>query len=246
MSLRRTSGRSLARVVKPSAAEAVGVARDGPRLGVQREADLDRLAIRRRLHRIASGFDDGGQVDGVDIEPKPAGDDAVDVEDVLDELFLRVGVAADRVDGLALLGLAQVAAAKEVGPAGDRVERRSKLVGEMRQELVFRAVRGLGFRPGVALRDEQRLSLGLGGAPAQRDGELIGHGIGEVEIYFVAQVAFELENAEGLVVVHDERKRQEPLSRGPGVRRPWVRGRPPGQVGECGDRPGRVASQLPR
>ena len=76
-----------------------------------------------------------------------AGDDARDVEDVLDQLRLQLRVAADDVDGLADRVRARDRAAEQhLHPAEDRVQRRAQLVRERGQELVLEAARFFGGR----------------------------------------------------------------------------------------------------
>ncbi len=73
-----------------------------------------------------------------------AGDDARDVEDVLDQLRLRLGVAADDVDGLPGAVGRQRAGEQHLHPAEDGVERRAQLVRQRREEIVLQPARLFG------------------------------------------------------------------------------------------------------
>ena len=108
---------------------------------------LDRRSAwpaRRRPDRRRSPLDDGREVDRRDVEPQLAGDDARDVEEVLDEAHLRAGVALDAAErALARLRRSSGAARRICEPAEDRVERRAQLVRQRGEELVLEAVRFL-------------------------------------------------------------------------------------------------------
>ena len=85
---------------------------------------------------------DRGQVHRAHVEPQLAGDDARDVEDVLDELGLRARVALDGLDGARHGRRVELARSRSMwAQPDDRVERRAQLVGERGQELVLEPVR---------------------------------------------------------------------------------------------------------
>ena len=82
----------------------------------------------------------GAEVDRRGSEPELAGDDARDVEQVLDELGLRPRVALDGLERArrSARGV-ELAAAEQLRPAEHGVERRAQLVRDGRQELVLDA-----------------------------------------------------------------------------------------------------------
>ena len=62
--------------------------------------------------------DDGGEVDGLDVEAELAADDAAHVEQVLDELGLGAGVALDDLEALGeVVGVGAAAACGGAGPS---------------------------------------------------------------------------------------------------------------------------------
>ena len=160
-------GRELDRVrqqVPDDLLQAVGIAAQGPDRR-HRDGELDVLGRRRRLHGRRRRVDHRGQVERPDAEADLPGDDPGDVQQVLDELGHRLGVAIDRVQRLlAPLGL-EVAALEPPRPADERVEGRAQLVRERGQELVLRAAGRLGRRPRRLLVAQQ---------PLARPGQLLG------------------------------------------------------------------------
>src|SRR5262249_54903073 len=96
-----------------------------------------------------------------DAQPRLSRGEALDVEDVRDELALRERVAGDGVDrALAALGV-QAARLQEVGPGDDRVERAPQLVGDRGEELVPHEDGALGLTPRGLLALQQSLALDL-------------------------------------------------------------------------------------
>ena len=167
---RPARGRELDRVgqeVPDHLLQAVGIAGDRPRARLEQELQADPLRARRR----GSPSRPPPSTTAVrsrarDVQAQLAGDDAGDVEHVLDELGLRPGVAVD--DGHRAgrgVGL-QVALHQQRGPAHDGVQRRAQLVGQRGQELVLQPVRVLGLaeQPGRAPRRAARARPGCGAA----------------------------------------------------------------------------------
>ena len=99
---------------------------------------------------------DGRQIHLANVEQQLAAGDARDVEQVLDQPRLRVRIAIDALERvLDFLG-GQLAAAQQVDPADDRVERRAQLVRQRGEELVLQAI-------GLLLAIEQLGALALRG-----------------------------------------------------------------------------------
>jgi hypothetical protein len=114
---------------------------------------------RRWAHRLDGGVDDRRQIDLGHLDPQLAGDDARDVEQILDEIGLHLGVALDGLERALLLGLVELPRAEEARPAEDGVERRAQLVRDRRQELVLDARRPLGRQPRLARLDLRGLEV---------------------------------------------------------------------------------------
>ena len=76
---------------------------------------------------------------------KVARDDPGDVEQVLDELGLDLGVAVDGVEALLDVLVVELARAEQSRPADDGVERRPQLVRERGEELVLHPAGRLGL-----------------------------------------------------------------------------------------------------
>ena len=125
------------------------------------------------------------EIDRLGLETQLAGDDARDVEDVLDQHRLRLGVALDRLERLARLLGREVARAQHAGPSDHRRQRRAQLVRQRGQELVLGAVGGLGLLARLPLAlDHARvlvldalLGLDVGGGDDPAD-----HGAGVVAL----------------------------------------------------------------
>ena len=104
------------------------VAGDGAGERIEHLVDADALGVGRRHDGGEGGLDDLGELQPLDVEAEVAGDDAGDVEQVLDELGLDLGVPLDgREPFLQVLGV-DLAGAEDLGPAEDGVERRAQLV----------------------------------------------------------------------------------------------------------------------
>ena len=123
-------GRELDRVreqVPNDLLQPAAVAEYWSRVGIQHRFDANVLGVGGRTHRVDGGADDLRQVDGGDIQPHLARNDAAHIEQVFDELRLGFGVSLD--DCQTFMFLAVVFRAKhELGVTQDRVERRSQFV----------------------------------------------------------------------------------------------------------------------
>ena len=90
--------------------------------------------------------DDRADVDEVDVQPQLTGDDPAHVQQIVDDLILRHGVAHDRVDSPGDFGRVQQAALQHARPSEDSGQRRAELMADRREKLVlepgrlFRAV----------------------------------------------------------------------------------------------------------
>ena len=142
--------------------EPVGVAGDRPGPRVEHALDPDGLGLGGRPHGVHGGLDDLLEVDRADVEPHLARDDARDVEQVVDQLDLGVGIALDGLQGPGQLRLApDLSGAHHARPAVHRVQRRAQLVREHGEELLLRAVGRLGGGARLALPVEQLLAVRL-------------------------------------------------------------------------------------
>ena len=118
--------------------------------------DADALGVGCRQHGGEGGLDDLGKVQPLDVEAEVAGDDAGDVEQVVDELGLGLRIPLDgREPLLQVLGV-DLAGAEDLGPAEDGVERRAQLVRERGQEFVLHAVGRLGLGPAASAAASSR------------------------------------------------------------------------------------------
>ena len=137
------------------------VARDWPGVRVDDFAKLDLLGVRRGADGIDSEVDDACQVGALHVESNFAGDDAAHVQQVVDELRLRAGVALDGVDALAEVLGRELVQAQELRPAEDGIERGAQLVRQRGEKLVLHdaGVLGLGARGAFGL---QQLSALVG------------------------------------------------------------------------------------
>ena len=143
--------------------QAVGIRVHGPALRLQRGVEHDALALGGGTDGVQRGLDDGGRLHRAHVQAQLAGDDARDVQQVLDELALRACVALDGLQRARRGGLVEPAAAQRDRPAEHGIERRAQLVGERGEELVLDPVGGLGLgaRPLLA-RQELRVADGDG------------------------------------------------------------------------------------
>ena len=109
----------------------------------------DPLAVRRWLRGGNRGLDDGVHLHRFRIQAELAGEHPGHVEQVVDQLRLRPGVAFDHLQPLAP-GFGQLVFAQQhLRPAEDGIERRPQLVADDGEELVaggVRLLRSLAFR----------------------------------------------------------------------------------------------------
>jgi hypothetical protein len=105
-----------------------GIAVDdhGRRAGRAREHDA--AGVGDRPHGLGGRGHHGPHVERRHVELELAGDDARDVEQLVDELPLQPRVALDHVERLLALAGADPAGAQHAGPPEDRRQRRAQLV----------------------------------------------------------------------------------------------------------------------
>ena len=99
--------------------------------------DAHALRVGRRHHRRARLVQDPRQIDRLDVQAQPAGDDARDVEHVLDDLLQRGRVALDDVERRLASCRAAASEAQHARVAEHGVERRAEFVRQRRQEFVL-------------------------------------------------------------------------------------------------------------
>ncbi len=154
--------------------QALVVAGDDAGARVERRVQADGLGVGGGLQRFDRRLDGARELDRTHLEAYLAGDDARDVEQILDQPRLRTRRALDRRDALLERCRVERAHAEQRRPREDRRERRAQLVGDGSEELVLGAVGALSvLRRGARLR-QQLLALALGthalGDVAQDDG----------------------------------------------------------------------------
>ncbi len=91
--------------------------------------------------RLDGGGNDGGQIDRLGLHRQLARHDSRNIEEILDQLRLRPGVALDGLERPLPNRRGHRADAQHVGPSEHGVERRPQLVREARQKLVLDAMR---------------------------------------------------------------------------------------------------------
>ncbi len=94
------------------------------RLRAWRELDGYVLRRRRRTDDLDGVADDALEVGRLELQPQVAGDDAGDIEDVVDDFGLGLRVAVNHVRRLCHVRV-DASAPQQRRPADDRVERRS-------------------------------------------------------------------------------------------------------------------------
>ena len=148
--------------------QAIRVAHDGERTGLNAGFEIDVLGPCRRSNRLDPGVDDGCQIDAIHVELQLAGDDAGDVEQVADDPRLRSRVALDDVEGPRVLRLRDGAGLQHADPPVDRVQGRAQLVRDRHQELVLQTTRRFQLRACLLLASDNRAQLRVGGGPRGR------------------------------------------------------------------------------
>jgi hypothetical protein len=104
----------------------------------------------------------GREVGLAELETQLAGDDARDVEQIVDQPILRLHAARDHLEAAVDRRSVRLHA-DELGPPGDRVERGAQLVRHRGEEFILGAVRRLGRGAGFQRFGEEALARGFSG-----------------------------------------------------------------------------------
>ena len=130
------------------------------------------LASAAGMDRRQRRVDDLGEAHLLDVEAEGSRDDPREVEQVLDELGLDLGIPVDRVEALLDVLVVELAGTEQSRPADDGVERGPQLVREGREELVLHPAGHLGLGAGVlALLYRRGVVHGQAGAARQLLGD---------------------------------------------------------------------------
>ena len=127
--------------------------------------ELQRLGLDGRSQRRHGFADDDDEVDRPDVQAQHAGDDAGDIEEVVDDLGLSPRIALDRLQRIADGRRVKRPRSQHAGPSDDRRQRCAQLVRDRGQELV------LGPAGLLSRAIEPRIVDGLGGTTGQVLGE---------------------------------------------------------------------------
>src|SRR5262249_28038115 len=135
--------------------------------------ERDPLRLSRRAHRVERGFEYRNEVNQLRLDPQLARDDARRIEQVFDNLKLRLCATlddgSDVIDGVSV----RRAGAQHPRVTEDGVQWRAQFVRDHRQEFVLRATGGFGgCARGLLLRQlfALRFSLLALGNVAEDDG----------------------------------------------------------------------------
>jgi hypothetical protein len=136
--------------------QAALVCDDPSELGRPIVAELDALQLRSLLEGHRGVLEGGGELEGSESQLETVGLDLREIEDVVDEREQVVPRTVDVVDvlGLLLREVPEHPLAQDLREADDGVERRSKLVGHVREERRLVAV----GRHGLVARARERLA----------------------------------------------------------------------------------------
>ena len=126
----------------------------GRRVGLDLEGDPFRVG--GRTDHLNSALDDVKKIDRARFDLEFAGDDARQVDQVVDQLRLRLCVAQHGLQSMPGVPFDSRFPQQQVRPSDNRVERRAELVREDREELVLHptrlGVRGALLQKPIALR----------------------------------------------------------------------------------------------
>ncbi len=138
------------------------VARDRRGVRIDRGLNPDALGVGRGTHRIERSLEHRAHIDGLELESHLAARDPREIEKVIDQLHLHVGIADDgvlrAVGELSILGGRGL---QNPRPAVHRVERRAKLVRQHGEEFFLGAIGGLGRLAGLTFLAQEVLAFRL-------------------------------------------------------------------------------------
>ncbi len=97
----------------------------------------------------------------MDVHAQLAGDDPRHVQNVIDELDLRHGVALDDLEPFLKMARFRVFVAQDTEPSDDGVQRRAHLVAERGQKHVLSTIGRFRFPPRRLFTRQQRLAVAL-------------------------------------------------------------------------------------
>ena len=117
---------------------------DGSTSGVY----LDSFSIRGRVDSLEDRTDEGMEIDGGSCDVHLSRHDARDVQQVLDEFGLPLGIRIHRFEGPLATSLVEHAGAQKLGPPEHRIEWRAQLMGHGREKLILELVGQFGFMLG--------------------------------------------------------------------------------------------------
>jgi hypothetical protein len=136
---------------------------------IEHRLQSDPFGIGGRLHRVDRSQRHVSEIHRLDVETHLTGDGARDIEQVVHQLRLRLGVALDGFDCPALLILANLSSHEHAGPSVDRGQRRAQLVRHGHQEFVLHPVGQLLAPQELGALLEIRAQLELPAPAAQGD-----------------------------------------------------------------------------
>src|SRR5438034_3760182 len=150
------------------------------------EPDLFRLG--GRPDGIERAVDHGVEIDRPDVEAHLPRDDTRDVEAVVDQLHLGVGIPENRVQRPLRPVLVEPPGPQHASPPVHGIEGRAELVREDRQELVLGPARLLRRSPRFLLLAQELLALGGGRDQGVRDvADFLNRGGGRLQLLSAPQ-----------------------------------------------------------
>src|SRR5262249_47086433 len=126
------------------------------------------FGLRLRAYRFDPRLDNGSEIGKFNIQREIAGADGRDIEQVVNQFFLRAGVALASLQGALLAFYVEALPPDERDPTEHGGQRRTQLVRDGGEKFIFQAVGLFGFRL-RRLRSQQALGAFLLGSLAVRD-----------------------------------------------------------------------------
>jgi hypothetical protein len=141
--------------------ETAGIREQRWRTPVKRFRDRDLLRFNLWLNRVEGRITDLRQVNLLPLELELARDDPRDIEQIVDQLQLKVRVTLDDREGVREPLPIDRSGAQNSQPSQDCVQWGAELMGQRREELVFGQVRSLGFGPRLLFTLQQLVAFFL-------------------------------------------------------------------------------------